>query len=144
MAGIFYALLAGIVVAMQGVMNTRVSDKAGVWLTNTIVHGTGFAVALAICLLLRSGSPAQLQEVPKGYLLGGAMGVLIVFSVMKAVGQLGAAYSVGIMLLSQLAFAMLIDSFGWFGSPKIPFDWGKVWGLGLMAAGLTVFKWKSF
>jgi bacterial/archaeal transporter family-2 protein len=142
MAGILYSLLAGIVIALQGVMNTRVSEQAGPWLTNTIVHGSGFVVSLLLYAWVREGSIGQLQHVGKGYLFGGALGVVIVYAVMKGIGELGAGTAVAILLVSQLLFALAIDSFGLFGSPRIPVSWNKAAGIGIMIAGIAVFKWK--
>lgn len=143
MAGILYSLLAGIVIAMQSVMSTRVSEKAGFWVTNAWVHGTGFLVSFLIYAIIRDGSFGQLQNVShKGYLLGGVLGAMILFSVMKGIDHLGPAYAIAILLVSQLLFAMIIDSFGLFGTTKVPFVWSKAAGIGLMIAGIVVFKWK--
>lgn len=141
MAGILYSLLAGIAIAVQGVMNTRVSEKAGFWLTNTIVHGSGFLVSLLIFSLLRDGTVSSIQTMNKGYLLGGVIGVIIVFSVMKGIGHLGASYSVVILLISQLVFALIIDSLGLFGTRVVPLSWNKIIGILVMVAGIAVFKW---
>lgn len=141
MGGILFSLLAGIAIAVQGVMNTRVSEKAGFWLTNTIVHGSGFLLSLLLFGLLRDGSAGPLHNMNKGYLLGGALGVVIVFSVMKGIGQLGPSYSVAILLISQLIFALIIESFGLFGAQIVPFAWSKAVGIGIMVAGIVVFKW---
>lgn len=142
MTGVLYSLLAGVVIALQGVMNTRVGEKVGLLMTSTIVHGTGFIVSLLLYGLIRDGSLGPLHQVSKGYLLGGALGVVIVFSVMKGIGQLGPAYSVAILLVAQLIFALVIDSCGLFGSPKVPFVWNKAAGIGMMIVGIVVFKWK--
>jgi transporter family-2 protein len=142
MTGIIYSLVAGIVIAMQGVINTRMSEKAGFWLTNTIVHGSGFLLSLLLYGLIRDGNMGQLQHVSKGYMLGGVLGVIILFSVMKGIGQLGPAYSVAILMIAQLTFALVIDSYGLFGAQKIPFVWNKGIGILIMIAGIVVFKWK--
>ncbi|WP_227013698.1 DMT family transporter [Paenibacillus psychroresistens] len=142
MAGILYSLLAGIVIATQGVINTRMSEKAGFWLTNTFVHGSGFLLSLVLYAIIRDGSWSQLHNVSKGYMLGGVLGVIILFSVMKGIGQLGPAYSVAILMVAQLIFALIIDSYGLFGAQKIPFVWNKGMGILIMVAGIVVFKWK--
>lgn len=142
MMGIVYSLAAGVIIAIQGVINTRASEKAGFWLTNVVVHGSGFLLSLILYALLRDGSVGQLNQVPKGYLLGGVLGVMIVFTVMKSIDTLGPAYSVAIVLITQLLFALAIDSFGWFGTEKVPFSWNKAAGIALLLAGIVVFKWK--
>ncbi|WP_379134810.1 DMT family transporter [Paenibacillus sp. sgz500958] len=142
MAGIFYSLLAGIVIAIQGAINTRVGEKVGFWLTNSFVHGSGFIVSFIIYLFIRDGHMGQFQAVNKGYLIGGGLGVLIVFSVMQGMGRLGTAYSVAFTLVAQLVFALIIDSLGLFGVEKTPLHWNKVAGIGVMIAGILVFKGK--
>ncbi|MFD0698234.1 DMT family transporter [Paenibacillus sp. GCM10027628] len=140
MAGILYSLLAGVFIAIQGVLNTKLSEKAGFWLTNTIVHGSGFLVSLILFALIRDGSLSQLQNVNKGYMLGGMFGVAIVFSVMKGIGQLGPAYSIAILLVAQLIFALVIDTFGLFGVSAVPLAWNKLAGVFIIIAGIVVFK----
>lgn len=41
---VIYSLLAGIFITLQGVFNTRVSDKIGLWETTTIVHAFEFNI----------------------------------------------------------------------------------------------------
>ncbi|MBB6670196.1 DMT family transporter [Cohnella nanjingensis] len=142
MAGILYAIAAGIIIAMQGAMNSRVNEKAGVWMTTTFVHGTGFIVSLLLYLWLRGGSLDNVFQLNKGYLLGGVLGVGIVVGVTLSIGQLGAAYAVAIVLVAELVFALAIDSFGLFGSPRVAFEWNRIIGVVVMIAGILIFKWK--
>ncbi|MGO4371290.1 DMT family transporter [Paenibacillus sp. 2TAB19] len=142
MMGIIYSLLGGIFVSIQSVFNTRLSEKAGFWMTNTFVHGTGFALSLLIMLMLKDGSFSKLLTVNKLYWLGGSLGVIIVFSVMKGITALGPAYSVALLLIAQLIVALLIDSFGLFGIEKVPFTMNKMFGIAIMIAGVIVFKLK--
>lgn len=142
MMGIIYSLLAGIFVSLQSVFNTRMSDKLGLWFTNTWVHGTGFALSLIIMLILKENHIAKLDTVNKLYWIGGAFGVMIVFSVMKGITALGPAYSVALLLITQLTVALLIDSLGLFGVDKVPISTNKLIGIGIMIAGVIVFKLK--
>lgn len=142
MMGIIYSLLAGILISVQSVFNTRLSEKAGFWFTNTWVHGTGFALSLIIMLILKDGSMSKLYTVNKLYWLGGACGVIIVFSVMQGINALGPAYSVALLLITQLLVALLIDSLGLFGVDKVPLSANKLIGIGIMIAGVAVFKLK--
>lgn len=142
MAGILFSLLAGIAVGLQGVFNSRASEKAGFWLTNAWVHGTGLFVSLVIVLLLREGGMSKLIGVNKLYLLGGVLGVVIVFSVMKSISLLGAAYSVAILFTAQIAVTFLIDHYGWFGMEKTPFSMNKIIGIAVMVAGIVIYKLK--
>ncbi|PLR81323.1 MULTISPECIES: DMT family transporter [Bacillus] len=142
MLGLFYSVLAGIFISLQSVFNTRVSEKLGLWQTNTIVHGLGFLVSLAVFLIIKDGTIQRINDVNKVYLLGGAFGAVVVFSVMKGITLLGPAYSVSLLLVSQLIIALLIDSFGLFGIDKVPFTANKLVGIAIMILGIFVFKLK--
>lgn len=142
MAGIFFSILAGIVISVQGVLSSRLSEKAGFWLTNAWVHGTGFLAAFLIFLIVRDGQLGKLIAAPKLYLTGGLIGVVILFSVMKGISSLGAAYAVAITLTVQIIAAFLIDHYGWFGIDKVPFSWNKIAGIAILIAGVFIYKWK--
>lgn len=143
MKGISFAILAGLFISLQGVFNTRLGEKLGFWETNTFVHGTGFALTLLLMLFFGNGSFSGIGQVNKLYLLGGALGVMIIFSVMNAISTLGATYCIAILLVTQLIAATVIDSFGLFGSPVIKFDMTKFIGLVVMVAGILIYKMKG-
>nr|WP_301173138.1 DMT family transporter [Brevibacillus nitrificans] len=140
--GILYSLLAGVFICLQSVFNAQASEKLGLWQTNAIVHGLGFLVSFSIFLFVRDGEWQKIGEVNKVYLLGGVFGALIVFAVMKGITSIGPAYSVSILLISQLLVALVIDSLGLFGVEKVPLNLNKVMGIGIMIAGLIIFKLK--
>ena len=137
MLGIILAIISGAAMSIQGVFNTRVSEKIGVWETNTIV------LALLIMLMLRNGNYSELRSVNKIYLLGGAIGVVITYTVMAAVGSLGPTFGISIILISQLLTAGIIDAFALFDSEKIRFAAHNYLGIILMIIGIIIFKWKS-
>lgn len=143
MKGILFSIAAGIFISLQGVFNTRLSEKIGFWETNTFVHGTGLVFTFIIMMAVGTGSFAKIGEANKIYMVGGMLGVLILFSVMNAISALGATYSVAILLVTQLIAATVIDSFGLFGSPVIKFDITKFFGIAIMIAGIVVFKLKG-
>jgi len=143
MKGIIFAILSGIFISFQSVFNTRLGEKLGFWETNTFVHGSGFVLSLLIMLIYGTGSFSGIGQVNNLYLLGGALGVMIVFSVMNAISALGATYCISILLVTQLITATLIDSFGLFGSPVVKFDVTKLIGLVVMVAGILIYKMKG-
>ncbi len=143
MTGILMSVVAGAAMSFQGVMNTRLGDKIGLYESNAFVQGTAFILALIAMLIVGKGDLMQIASVEKGYLLGGVLGLVITVTVMLAIGNLSPTYAISIILISQLIVAALIDAFGWLGSEKIPFTWTKYVGVGLMIAGVLCFKWKS-
>lgn len=143
MAGVLFSLLAGIFISLQGVFNARVSDRIGLWETTVIVHGIGLIFALIAMFIFGNGGIKKITEVDKIYLLGGAFGVIIIFSVIKGISQLGVALSVSILLVTQLVIATMIDTFGLFGCPPIKFDFTKPAGVAVMIIGIIIFKLKG-
>jgi len=129
--------------SLQGVFNTRVSEKIGLWETNVFVQGTGLILTLIILLVAGNGNFKNIKDVNKLYLLGGVLGAIIIFCVMQGITQLGPTYSIATILVAQLFAAGLIDSFGIFGAEQIKFTLSKYIGIGVMIVGILVFKWKG-
>lgn len=142
MVAVIFAIISGISMSVQGVFDTRLSEKIGLWETNVLVQGTALILTLLITLFFGKGSYSEIKDVNKLYLLGGALGVIITFTVMISIGKLGATYAIGIILIAQLVAAALIDAFGLFGSEKISFHLKDVLGIAIMIIGIIVFKWK--
>ncbi|MBW9148635.1 DMT family transporter [Clostridium sp. CM028] len=128
--------------SLQGVFNTRVSEKVGLWETNVFVQGTGFIVTLIILLIVGNGNIKAIKEVNKLYLLGGFLGAIIIFSVMQGISIMGPTCSIAIILVAQLLAAGVIDRFGMFGAQQIKFALSKFIGIGIMIVGIIIFKWK--
>lgn len=142
MLGFIFAIIAGAAMSIQGVMNTRLSDKIGLYESNMIVQGTAFVLSALAVWILGKGSFREISNVNKLYLLGGVLGIVITITVMLAIGKLSPAVAISTILISQLAVAALIDCFGLMESEKIAFEWNKYVGLALMIGGMLLFKWK--
>lgn len=143
MFGIIVAAVAGAAMSIQGVFNTRLSEKIGIYESNLFVQGVAFALAIPVVYFFGKGSFSSLIHVNKLYWLGGVLGLLITITVMMAIGNLSPTFAISVILISQLLVAALIDAFGLFGSEKIPFVWSKYVGLALMIGGVVLFKWKT-
>ena len=133
--------IAGAAMSFQGVINTRLSDKIGLWESNVFAQGTAFILSLIVMFIFGSGS-FSLGGMEKVYWLGGVLGLIITVTVMLSVKGLGPTAAVSVILITQLLTAAIIDAFGLLGSEKLPFGWNKYVGLGLMAGGMLLFKWK--
>lgn len=143
MLAIIYAIISGISMTLQGVFNTKLEEKVGTWETNVIVQGTALIVTLIIVTLFGKGNFKAIKDVNKLYLLGGFLGVIIIFTVMKSIGAMGATCGIGIILVAQLASAGMIDAFGLFGTEKISFHLKEFIGIAIMLLGIIIFKWRS-
>ncbi|MCX7921963.1 MAG: DMT family transporter [Clostridia bacterium] len=143
MLGIFFSILAGVLITVQGVFNTRLSDKIGQVEATVIVHLVGLITSLAVFSFIKGNSFSKITEVNKLYLLGGVMGVVIVLSVMKGISLLGPGFSISVLLITQLLAALIIDMFGLFGSPKVSFDFTKPLGVVIIILGILIFKFRG-
>lgn len=142
MLGIIFSIIAGIAMSLQGVFNTRLGEKIGTWETNVIVQATGLVISLVVFLIAGTGSLKNIKDANKLYLLGGALGVIIIFTVMSGIKSLGPTCAISIILVAQLTAAALIDAFGLFDSTKIVFGTTKIVGVVIMIVGILIFKWK--
>lgn len=141
MTGILFALLAGLLMSVQGVFNTRLMDSSNMWTTNSWVHLTAFATSILIWFFTGRENLLSVFHVSnKLYLLSGIIGALITFTVIKGISELGPAYATMLILLAQLVTSCLIEVFGLFGTEKMCFEWSKLIGAALMVAGIIVFQ----
>ena len=140
MFGFIMAIVAGAAMSVQGVFNTRLSDKIGLFESNMIVQGSAFLLALIAMWIFGNGSLKEISGVNKLYLTGGAIGFVITVTVMLAISKLNPTLAISTILIAQLLVAALIDAFGLFGSEKLAFGLTKYIGIALMIAGVLVFK----
>lgn len=142
MFGIIFAIISGISMSIQGVFNTKLSEKIGLWETTVIVQCIALICSIIISLFIRNGSYANLKNTNKYYLLGGVLGVVITYTVVKSISLMGATLGIGIILIAQLLAAAIIDALGLFGSDKIKFTLNNFIGIAIMIIGIVIFKWK--
>ncbi len=143
MIGFFIALISGALMSIQGVFNTQVTKTSGIWVANAFVQFSALLVCLAAWLITDRSSFGTLMKVePKYMLLGGAIGAVITYTVIKSMDMLGPAKAVMLIVIAQLIVAYVIELLGWFGTDKQPLEWRKVIGMGIAIAGIVIFKWK--
>lgn len=140
---IITALISGILMSVQGVFNTRVTEKSGLWFTSSIVHFIAFVCCLGILFFVRDANVEGLKAVNKWYLLGGVLGAGITYTVIVSISKLGPSYAIMLILIAQMASAYLIELLGWFGTEKSHFMWTKLVGFLIMIGGIIVFQWKK-
>ena len=128
--------------SIQGVFNTQVTKSSSIWSANMFVQASAFLVCLAVWLMTDRANLGNVFRVePKYMLLGGAIGAVITYTVIKAMAMLGPARAAMLIVVSQLLVAYIIELLGWFGVEKEPFSWRKVIGMAVAIAGIVLFKW---
>ena len=142
MAGILFAVVAGLCITLQNGFNTNVSDKIGGWELATLVHAVGLAGSLIVLFTVGGGGKgfANISQANPVYLLGGIFGVFIIFSIASSISILGVAFATTIMLMVQLLMSVFIDTFGLFGLDKVPLSANRILGLSIMIVGILIYK----
>ena len=140
MWGIITALLSGLLMSVQGVMNTGVTKQTSLWVSAGFVQFTALIVCIIAWFFSGRESIAALSKVsPKYMLLGGIIGAFITITVIKSMNVLGPAKSVLLIVIMQIVSAYLIELFGILGTEKVKFSWGKVIGAVIAIIGIVVF-----
>ncbi len=132
-----FALIAGITMALQGSLNSALGKVVGLLESTFIVHVIG-TVALVILLFLFQlgrGDLGRFNQAPWYTYLGGLLGVLIIYAVVASIPKLGVAVATTLIIVGQVATALVIDHFGLFGLKTVPFTWWKLLGLVFLATG---------
>lgn len=140
MSGLIFAIIAGALMSIQGIFNTRLTEGSSLWVANTVVHSTGLILCLILWVFSGRLPFAPILKVNKLYFLGGIIGAIIVYSVIKSISNLGPTVAVMIFLSSQLIVAYLIEVFGLFGTDTIGFEFKKIIGMVIIIVGIVVFK----
>ncbi|MDQ0896814.1 MULTISPECIES: DMT family transporter [unclassified Paenibacillus] len=139
-SGLILALIAGSLVGLQNIFNSKVNERAGSWATTTLVLGMGFVASLTIGLIFEGKHMFTLQNMHPWYWISGLIGIGVVICLVQGIRLLGPTYAVSIILISQLGFALLWDSLGWFGLDKVSFTFNQLIGVLVIVGGILVFK----
>ncbi|MBV7506723.1 DMT family transporter [Bacillus sp. sid0103] len=138
--GLLFAIIAGSLVSLQNIFNSKVNERAGSWATTTLVLGMGFLASLTFGLLFEGRQLFHLENMKPWYWFSGMIGVGVVVCLVQGIKRLGATYAIAIALTSQLLIALLGDSLGWLGLNKVPFTINQLIGVLVIVGGIIVFK----
>ena len=143
MIAIITAILSGALMSVQGVFNEGVTKQTSIWVSASFVQLTAFLFCIGAWFFTgRESSFGALLRIDNKYmLLGGILGALITYTVIKSMSGLGPAQAVMIIVTAQLVAAYLIELFGLFGTEKVDFQWQKLIGVAISIGGILLFKW---
>lgn len=137
---VFLSVVAGLAGAVQVAMMSQLGDRISI--AGALAFATLFTAVAAFVVLLAAERSvkayADAFHQPWWMLMGGVMGLLIIFTITYAGSRIGVAATVGILIAGQLAMGAAIDRWGLFGSEQIPFHWYRLLGIVLLAAGAAL------
>ena len=140
---LLFGLLAGAGVAAQAVINARLRVILGapLWAAATQFM-VGLTLILLVALATRQPAPATdgLARAPWWIWLGGVFGASFIVIVIVLTPRLGTALMLASVIVGQLAAALLIDHYGWFGASVIRMTPMRVLGAALLVLGVVLLR----
>jgi transporter family-2 protein len=134
------AVAAGLAGSIQVALMSRLGERIGV--LEALAFSTVLTAAAAFVVLVLArrsvGAFDRAVHQPWWMLLGGVMGLLIVFTVTYSGPRIGVAATVGILIAGQLVMGAAIDRWGLFRSERIPLHWPRLVGIALLAVGAAL------
>lgn len=124
---LFVALMivAGVCVAFQAPINSALSKGGGAFQASFTSFTGGALISLVLMFVVGNGSLRGVLAAPWWQWTGGAFGVVFIVSVILSVPRIGVSTMMVAGLAGQLAAALAIDRFGWFGTTPRPVDWQR-------------------
>jgi transporter family-2 protein len=131
------SVLAGLAGAVQVAVMSQLGDRISI--AGALAFATLFTAVAAFLILVvakRSvGAYVDAFHQPWWILMGGLMGLLIVFTITYAGPRIGTAPTLGILIAGQLVMGAAIDRWGLFGSERVALHWPRIAGLVLLGVG---------
>ena len=141
--GYLIAALSGILMSLQGILNTEVTKQTSVWVSAAWVQATALAVSVIAWRITEGSSFLAIKDVtPRDMLFGGVIGAFITITVIMSMGSVGPAQATMFIVVAQVIFSWLVELAGLFGVEKTSFSWSKAVGMILAIAGMLIFKWE--
>ena len=117
----FLVLLAGILQSAMMSFNGLLAESLSLWGVSLVVHASG-GILLVLYILLAVRKKITLRGMPWYLYSAGFFGVLLVSVSSWCVGILGAAVTTCLSVAGQLCMSAVIDHYGLFHVPKVPFS----------------------
>lgn len=138
MIALVTACVAGILMAIQGVLNSGLGKATGLLKATLAVHVVGLAGIIPLVLVYARADGRRLTGAPWYYYLGGLIGVGIIYAVAASIGRIGACAATTAIIVGQVLTAALLDHLGVCGLERVPFQAIKVVGVAFLAGGAWI------
>lgn len=135
----FLVLVAGMLQSAMMSFNGLLSESIGLFGVSLVVHVSG-GVLLVVYIFLFVREKITLRGMPWYLYSAGFFGVLLVSVSSYCVGILGAAATTCLSVAGQLFISAVIDHYGWFRVPKVPFSPRRIPCFLLILAGIILLN----
>lgn len=135
----FLTLLAGGCQSAMASLNNMLAEPLGMFAMSFVVHAIG-GVLLILYMKIVCREKLKITGMPWYLYSAGFFGIFLVASSSYCIGVLGVSVMTCISITGQLVISAVIDHFGWFGVPKIPFNVKRIPCFALILAGLIIIN----
>ena len=138
---ILCAAVGGFCMAAQGGINGTLRNRLAYPLHSTLVSFVVGTIALIPLCLVWTRSlprPAVVLDGPWWTLTGGLLGGVVVTTSLLMVPRIGATAWLATLVCAQFVAAVILDHFGWAGTPQIAVTWGRLAGVLLIMGGVIL------
>lgn len=135
----FLVLLAGILQSAMMSFNGLLAESMSLWGVSFIVHFSG-GLLLVLYILLAVRERITLRGMPWYLYSAGFFGVLLVSVSSWCVGILGAAATTCLAVAGQLFISAVIDHYGLFRVPRVPFRLRRIPCFLMILAGIILLN----
>lgn len=134
---------AGMALAVQAPMNAGLSRSLGSPVAAAAVSfGVGFGLLIIVTLSIGDGPGLlRLAQAPAWLMAGGVLGAFYVFAALWSVPVLGVLTTTGMLILGQMAGALLLDHVGAFGVTVRDLSPVRILAALMVAGGVVLSRW---
>lgn len=130
------AAISGAAMALQGTLNSQLTQKTSLFASTLTVHIIGTVAAVAALFLWKESFwEHKWSQVPWYLYFGGILSVGIIALVAFTISKIGVCNATTSIIVGQVGAAVLIDHLGLLGVQKIAWNPWQILGLALFAAG---------
>ena len=138
------ALTMGLFMAIQPAINLELRRFVGSPAQAAMISTTVSTISLAFFVFVVQRKPwPSLQaatSTPWWIWVGGLLGAAYVAISVVLIQRLGAAFAFSLVVLGQMATAMVMDRFGLFGIPVHELTPGRLIGVSLVISGVVLIR----
>lgn len=138
------ALVMGLFMAVQPAINLELRRFVGSPAQAAMVSTTISTVSLVffVFVIQRTPWPSLHAAVstPWWIWIGGLLGAAYVAISVVLISRLGTAFAFSLVVLGQMATALVVDRFGWFGVPIHDLSPGRLIGVALVISGVVLIR----
>ncbi|MGW9018976.1 DMT family transporter [Priestia megaterium] len=134
------ALLAGAALSFEGAIYGELGKTIGQLETSFYNFVMGSIILGLLWIFFGKGKLSYAVQAPKWSLLGGVLGVVYLTSIVISIPFVGVGITMVAIIIGQLVMSMVIEHFGWLGSPKARINKERVFAVISMIIALILIN----